>query len=233
MLKGKELGAAIKRAMELKIASGKAESKAEIARHFNVKPPSVHDWINKGAISKDKLPELWRYFSDVVDMNHWGISDMTAMAVASASLHGTLSNVEEGPDIRGRVPLISWVQAGAFCQSVDLFEPGDAERWLLTTQNLGPHAYALRVKGDSMVNPIPGGHSYPEGVIIFIDPDTVVTNGCRVIARIPDADEATFKVYSEDAGKKWLKPLNPQYPMIEMTDEMMICGVVRAVLREE
>lgn len=143
------------------------------------------------------------------------------------------ANTEPGPAIRGRVPLISWVQAGAFCQVTDEFQPGDAERWLLTTQNLGPHAYALRVKGDSMVNPIPGGHTYPEGSIVYVDPDAAVTNGCRVIAKIPDADEATFKVYAEDAGKRWLKPLNPQYPIIEMTEGMVICGVVRAVLREE
>lgn len=72
MLKGKELGAAIKRAIELKISSGAASSKAEIARHFGIKPPSIHEWIKNGAISKDKLPELWRYFSDVVEMSHWG-----------------------------------------------------------------------------------------------------------------------------------------------------------------
>ena len=142
-------------------------------------------------------------------------------------------NTEPGPAIRGRIPLISWVRAGAFCQTVDQFEPGDAEKYYITTQNLSLHAYCLRVKGDSMVNPVPGGHTYPEGSIIFVDPETAVTNGCRVIAKIPDADEATFKVYAEDAGKRWLKPLNPQYPMIEMTEGMMICGVVRAVLREE
>lgn len=73
MLKGKELGIAIREAIRLKIESGAVRSKAEIARHFDIKPPSIHDWIKKGSISKDKLPELWRYFSDVVDMEHWGI----------------------------------------------------------------------------------------------------------------------------------------------------------------
>jgi hypothetical protein len=74
MLKGKQLGDAIKRAIELKIASGAVRSKSEIARHFGIQPPSIHDWINKGSISKDKLTELWRYFSDVVGMEHWGIT---------------------------------------------------------------------------------------------------------------------------------------------------------------
>ena len=218
MLKGKELGDAIKRAIDLKIASGAVASKADIARHFGIKPPSIHDWIKKGAISKDKLPELWRYFSDVVGREHWGLSERTDQWLS-------LANTEPGPALQGLIPLISWVQAGAFCNVVDLFQPGDAEEWLPTVQKLGPRSYALRVKGDSMTAPY--GRSYPEGCIIYVDPDTAVTNGARVIAKLPDLDEATFKVYSEDAGQRFLKPLNPQYPTITMTPDMLICGVVR------
>ncbi|EIX9596861.1 MULTISPECIES: DNA-binding transcriptional repressor RacR [Klebsiella pneumoniae complex] len=73
MLSGKDLGRAIEQAIDKKIAKGSAKSKAEIARHFKIKPPSIHDWINKGSISKEKLPELWNYFSDVVGPEHWGL----------------------------------------------------------------------------------------------------------------------------------------------------------------
>ncbi|WP_238925076.1 S24 family peptidase [Achromobacter insuavis] len=82
MLNGTDLGAAIKTAIEKKIASGAAASQAAIARHFNVKPPSIHDWIKKGSISKDKLPELWRYFSDVVGPDHWGLKAWPDMGAA-------------------------------------------------------------------------------------------------------------------------------------------------------
>lgn len=75
MLKGKELGNAIGKAIQLKLDYSKAKSRTEIARHFGVKLPSIYDWIKKGAISKDKLPELWNYFSDVVGMDHWGIEE--------------------------------------------------------------------------------------------------------------------------------------------------------------
>ncbi|MEI7174804.1 hypothetical protein [Pectobacterium carotovorum] len=74
MLSGKELGRAIELAIERKKSSGAIKTKAEIARHFKVKPPSIHDWIKKGSISKDKLPELWIYFSDVAGPEHWGLS---------------------------------------------------------------------------------------------------------------------------------------------------------------
>lgn len=75
MLSGKELGLAIERAINKKLALGTVRTKAEIARHFEIKPPSIHDWIKKGSISKDKLPELWKYFSDVVGPEHWGLED--------------------------------------------------------------------------------------------------------------------------------------------------------------
>jgi hypothetical protein len=74
MLKGKEFGAAISRAIQLKIASGAAKTKAEIARHFKIQPPSLTDWVKKGSVSKDKLPELWRYFADVAGPEHWGMT---------------------------------------------------------------------------------------------------------------------------------------------------------------
>lgn len=75
MLSGKDLGRAIEQAINKKIASGSVKSKVEVARHFKVQPPSIYDWIKKGSISKDKLPELWRFFSDVVGPEHWGLNE--------------------------------------------------------------------------------------------------------------------------------------------------------------
>lgn len=88
MLNGTDLGAAIKTAIEKKIASGAVASQAAIARHFNVKPPSIHDWIKKGSISKDKLPELWRYFSDVAGPEHWGLKAWPDMGTVRAERKG-------------------------------------------------------------------------------------------------------------------------------------------------
>jgi hypothetical protein len=79
MLSGKELGHAIELAINKKISSGAIKTKAEVARHFKIKPPSIHDWIKKGSISKDKLPELWNYFSDVVGPEHWGLKQLLVL----------------------------------------------------------------------------------------------------------------------------------------------------------
>jgi len=136
------------------------------------------------------------------------------------------ANVGPGPDTRGFVPLISWVQAGEWREAVDTFQPGDAEEWLPCPKPHSPHAFALRVRGDSMQSPYPGQKTYPEGTIIYVDPDMSPTPGKRVVAKIRDTGEVTFKEYSEDAGKKFLRPLNPQYPVIKIDEKVEIIGVV-------
>ncbi len=135
-----------------------------------------------------------------------------------------MENVE-GADLRaGQIPLISWVAAGHWCESPDSYEPGDAEEWLPAPKNAGSRTFALRVINDSMTAPFPGQRSYPHGTIIYVDPDKPVTNGCRVVARA--GGEYTFKQYVEDAGRKYLKPINPTYDKIDITEDVHICGVV-------
>ena len=74
MLKGKEFGAAIGEAIQRKMDNESVHSKAEVARHFGVTPQAVSEWVRKGSFSKDKLPELWRFFADVAGPDHWGLT---------------------------------------------------------------------------------------------------------------------------------------------------------------
>lgn len=74
MLTGKELGDALRAAIEKKAVTKKA-----VADHFGVKPPSVQDWINFGRIGKKHLNELVSFFSDVVGPEHWGITPIDIM----------------------------------------------------------------------------------------------------------------------------------------------------------
>lgn len=138
--------------------------------------------------------------------------------------HGK-ENVSKIGKYNNTMPLISWVQAGDWCDSPDEFAPGDAEDWLPRPNNAGSRSFALKVEGDSMTSPYPGQRSYPHGTVIFVDPDRSVTNGARVVARTPDGGY-TFKTYIEDGGKKYLKPINPTYDKFDITDDVHICGVV-------
>jgi len=72
MYTGKQLGEAIRIAIDRKLAQG--VRKKDIAAHFQIKEPSIADWIKKGSIDKEKLPRLWRYFADVAGLEHWGFT---------------------------------------------------------------------------------------------------------------------------------------------------------------
>lgn len=127
------------------------------------------------------------------------------------------ANLEAGPDIRGKVPLISWVRAGSFCEAADPFVPGDAERWMDCPVNHSETTFALRVRGDSMTAPHGNGRTYPEGCIIFVDPEKrSPVNGDRIVACLDGSHEVTFKVYKNEDGRQWLQPLNPTHEPIRL-----------------
>lgn len=109
MLTGKALGEAIKSAVQKKIDSGAVKSKAAIARHFGIKTPSIYDWFNKGSIDKSKLPELWRYFSDVVGPDHWGLRDWPVMDQRVSDPDGLQASFDAAKQLdQIGTPIIEW-----------------------------------------------------------------------------------------------------------------------------
>ena len=80
MLTGPDLGAALKRAIELKLVSQSA-----VAREFGIKQPSVSEWIRYGRIGKRHIPHLVAYFAGVVRPEHWGLPASWAAGMAPSS----------------------------------------------------------------------------------------------------------------------------------------------------
>ena len=136
------------------------------------------------------------------------------------------SNVEEAPQQYSsrRVPVISWVQAGEWSEAVDLYQPGSGDSFEPVPETAGPNVFWLRVVGDSMT--AQSGASIPEGHLILVDPDREPMNGSLVVAKLDDSQEVTFKKLVIDAGQRYLKPLNPAYPMIPINGNCRIVGVV-------
>jgi SOS-response transcriptional repressor LexA len=197
---------------------------AEIAEACGITPQAVSGWLKTGRISKNAL-----YVVEAkTGFNAQWIS------TGKGPERGSLS-VSESPATYATqlIPLISWVQAGAMCEAIDIFQPGDSDVWLPCPTNHSKHTFALRVEGDSMVSPFPHVKSYPPGTIIFVDPDRPVYNGAKVVARVPLMNTVTFKQYSMDAGRIYLVALNPSYKPIEISEETHLCGVVIGSYMEE
>jgi SOS-response transcriptional repressor LexA len=134
-------------------------------------------------------------------------------------------NTSEGVHVYP-LPLISWVQAGHWNESPNMYRVGEGEKTVYTTRKVSARAYAVRVVGDSMVNP--NGHpTFAPGAMIVVDPELQPENGSCVIFRMAGSDSTTFKQLSiQEDGTKWLNPLNPRYNPMALPEDAVYCGRV-------
>ncbi len=120
-------------------------------------------------------------------------------------------NVGPAPIGSHRIPLIDYVQAGLWTGVEDQFEPGAADEYLLTDLTLSGSAFALEIKGESMLP------EFKPGDRVIIDPEVMPAPGDFVVAK-NGAEEATFKKYrprTVDAAGNMvfeLVPLNEDFP---------------------
>ena len=117
----------------------------------------------------------------------------------------------------GQIPVVGVVTAGLPILAVENQEGTMA--W-----EGDPNCFALRVRGDSMVNA-----GILSGDKVVVRPQSTADDGQIVVARI--GDEATVKRLSFRDGQVWLLPENPAYSPIDGSEAELI-GLVKAVVRE-
>lgn len=125
-----------------------------------------------------------------------------------------------------KIPVISYVQAGAWTETCDRRLHDGATEYIQTDIDLGKMSFALEVRGDSMKPDI------LEGDVVIVDPDVQPVPGDYVVAK-NGSHEATIKRYrprgTNEAGEEYfeLVPANPDYPSIRSDhSQVMIIGVV-------
>ena len=117
----------------------------------------------------------------------------------------------------GQIPVIGVVTAGLpilACENQEGTMAWDGE----------PGCFALRVRGDSMINA-----GILNGDKVVVRPQQTAVDGQIVVARI--GDEATVKRLRRRNGQIWLMPENDAYEPIDGTEAELI-GLVKAVVRE-
>ena len=117
----------------------------------------------------------------------------------------------------GQIPVIGVVTAGVpilACENQEGTMAWDGE----------PGCFALRVRGDSMINA-----GILSGDKVVVRPQQSANDGQIVVARI--GDEATVKRLRRRNGQVWLMPENDAYEPIDGTGAELI-GLVKAVVRE-
>ena len=132
------------------------------------------------------------------------------------SVDGTKNRAIRLSEEKG-VPIIGVVTAG-----LPILAQENIEGYL--TWDSGDECFALRVRGDSMMNA-----GILDGDKIVIHPQQTADNGQIVVALL--GDEATVKRLRLKNGEVWLMPENPAYSPIDGRDAQIL-GRVKTVIRE-
>ncbi len=131
------------------------------------------------------------------------------------------SPVAEELDSRAnQVPVLGNVAAGSPILAQECIE----DYLTFDTQGLSGEHFALRVRGESMLNAgiLPGD-------LVVVHRQSEARNGEIVVALFED--EATVKTFQRRDGHTWLLPENPDYEPIDGTHAEIIGKVVAVVRR--
>lgn len=153
----------------------------------------------------------------------------------AAEIANMYASLQGSPAVKPQYeyPLFAHVQAGPFAE-VGSYTASDAKAWVPTTKKASEKAFWLEVKGHSMTAPQGVRPSFPEGMLILVDPAETVNPGDFCVAAANGDSEATFKKYDKDSGVSYLVPLNPAYRTIDCDHCIRIIGkVVKAQWPEE
>lgn len=122
------------------------------------------------------------------------------------------------------IPLEGQVAAGRLTEAVRQSEALEVPRSFLKT---GHEYFALRVKGDSMIE-----DCILDGDLVVIRRQPTASNGQTVVALVDD--EATIKRYYKRRDHIELHPANPQFDVIQVKSnkEFKILGVLASVIRK-
>lgn len=130
-----------------------------------------------------------------------------------------------------RVPLVGCIAAGEPIPvpSADS-NPFAGEMVELTLEMLGGHddVYALRVKGDSMVDALIG-----DGDIVIMRPQRAVDDGEMAAIWIKSGEETTLKYFHRQEDRICLRPANHAYqPLFYHPGDVEVQGKVLTVIRQ-
>jgi len=124
---------------------------------------------------------------------------------------------------RTQIPVLGKIAAGKPLSVMD-----DTDEYLELDSYFPSGCYALRVKGESMVDAL-----ISDGDLVLIEPRHTAHNGEIVVALLDD-EAATLKRFYKEEGRIRLQPENPtmQPIFVPASQDLKIQGIVKGVIRK-
>ncbi|WP_217548864.1 LexA family transcriptional regulator [Pantoea sp. GbtcB22] len=190
----------------------------KLAEHLGITKGAVSHWLNaRREPGIEDIAKIMRFLG----MKEFIVNHDGTIAPTPGSLNNVAFVEQYKPG--KRFPVLSKVQAGAWAEACEPYTLKEIDLWLESDAHAQGDAFWLEVEGDSMTAPM--GLSIPEGTFVLFDTGREAVNGNLVIAKLVDDNEATFKKLIIDGSQKYLKGLNPQWPMTPINGNCRIIGV--------
>lgn len=189
----------------------------KLAEHLGLTKGAISHWLNaRREPSLEDIAKIMRYL---------GLKEFLVNQDGTIAPSGSQVNVSGyKPYKRGEsYPVLSKIQAGAWAEACEPYTLKDIDLWLESDAHTQGDSFWLEVDGDSMTSP--HGLSIPEGTFVLFDTGREAVNGSLVVAKLIDDNEATFKKLVIDGSQKYLRGLNPQWPMVPINGNCKIIGV--------
>ncbi|MEI2264206.1 LexA family protein [Erwinia sp. CGal63] len=189
----------------------------KLSEHLGITKGAVSHWLNaRREPSLEDIAKIMRYL---------GLKEFVVNHDGTIAPAGPISNVDgyEPYTPSSRYPVLSKVQAGTWAEACEPYTLKDVDLWLESDASTQGDAFWLEVDGDSMTAPM--GLSIPEGTFVLFDTGREPVNGSLVVAKLVDDNQATFKKLVIDGSQKYLRGLNPQWPMVPINGNCRIIGV--------
>lgn len=184
-------------------------SASELARQTGVSQPVVHRIIN-GETDNPKmetLRQIANYFSI-------SINQLIGETEININSDGKITGIPQALNI----PVLALEQAHFWPEQKHKATP--IKTVLIEPTSANKHFFAVTLE-DTAMSP-----SFPAGTIIIIDPELLPKDSDYVVIHRQGQNKAMFKQFLTDGENKYFKSLNPDFPMMQMTKDHKILGVM-------
>jgi repressor LexA len=160
-------------------------------------------------------------FGHVAELERKGVLARSKRGI-SRGLQPVESSTSRNGLAQSCVQILGRVAAGVPIEAIETPEELDLQSLVPADREV----YALRVKGDSMIE-----DSICDGDLVLVENRKQAQNGEIVVAVLPEGEATLKRFYREKDGSFRLQPANSEMQPIR-TREVEIRGVVLAVLRQ-
>jgi len=188
-------------------------------------PPSIREIGEATAISSTSVVTYY-----LKQLEEWGYIEREAKFSRALSISGFTDRSIF------KIPILGPIAAGLPIQVApgesyigDEIDAVDVARSLLPLGEKGTELFALKVKGDSMIDAMVN-----DGDIVIMKRTEQASNGDMVAIWLPRQDETTLKYFYKEKDRYRLQPANPTMEpiYIERSEPLEIKGKVIFVIRQ-